>query len=88
MKKKRYLKKQEKNKEINPTRVKSMGLGFNEENILLVIESLNDKNKIINFNTLIDVKDLHKIITLLYDCGLEYQKIYGQDIGFSPGEEE
>ncbi len=60
--------------------VNSIAMGFNEKSFLLVFNG--DKNGDNGDAYAIPIKYAEKIAQGLKDCGLEYQKIYGKNIGF------
>ena len=60
--------------------VNSIAMGFNEKSFLLVFNG--DKNGDNGDAYAIPIKYAEKIAQGLIDCGLEYQKIYGKNIGF------
>lgn len=64
----------------NIKKVNSIAIGFNEESFLLVFNS--DKNGENGDAYAIPIQSVEKITQGFIECGIEYQKLYGKDIGF------
>lgn len=64
----------------NIKKVNSIAMGFNEKSFLLVFNG--GKNGDNGEAYAIPINYAEKIAQGLRDCGLEYQKIYGKNIGF------
>ena len=68
----------------NIKKVNSIAIGFNEKSFLLVFNG--DKNGENGDAYAIPIHSAEKITQGLIECGIEYQKIYGKNIGFDADE--
>lgn len=74
-----------------PGKVSRMGIGYNENEIILIIEcmeAMNKKNKQDMFAAAFPPSYIKKLIEALFEIGKQYQKEFGNDIGFGDIGEE
>ena len=64
----------------NIKKINSMSIGFNEKAFLLVFNADQDGEN--GEAYAIPVNFVEKVVKGLIDCGQEYQKLYGKNIGF------
>lgn len=70
----------------NPSKMKNMSVGYSETEILIAFNV--DKNQEPEYSCVFPVEHLKNIVSILFDCGINFQGEYGKDIGFPKEETE
>ena len=73
--------------DVQPVKASRIGVGFNEEDFVIIIGYDDENGEKREFVTSMNPKGLQGLISGLFDAGKEFQKSYNKDIGFSSEEE-